>query len=160
MSSNKPQLCRDGQACTEMHAQRLWEPGGCLVFVCLVPFPFFFFKEKIKQVDLSCDCEGCLGIVGWQDVLLGEAPESVPGPVHGLQRAGTGCGLSVLVMVPWDAWASVVGLPLATLALGVLPVVTPPLQSLCSAPGPTVPQCRGWGLTVGPWPFPPRPLCA
>lgn len=32
---------------------------------CLVgSFLFLFFKRKIKQVDLSCGCEGCLGTVG------------------------------------------------------------------------------------------------
>lgn len=38
-----------------------WPPCVC----CLVgSFLFLFFKQKIKQVDLSCGCEGCLGTMG------------------------------------------------------------------------------------------------
>lgn len=94
-------------------------------------FLFFFFKKKIKQVNLSCGCEGCLGIVGWQDVLSGELSEYAHGappwtPVQGLASILRSCWQRVeLLGLPG-------ALPLATLALCALQSSTGPFGS---APG-------------------------
>ena len=90
----------------KMHAQSPGEPGGCLVFV--VWLVFSFFKKKIKQVDLSCGCEGCLGVVGWQDVLRAGDLSSSLGPLFGPPSSGADWGLQVWrVAGPGPCWTSV-----------------------------------------------------
>lgn len=68
MCSYQPQPQRDGHDAQACRPRCMPMPKGtrrppCVR--CLVgSFLFLFFKQKIKQVDLSCGCEGCLGTVG------------------------------------------------------------------------------------------------
>lgn len=68
MCSYQPQPQRDGHDMQACRPRCMPMPKGtrrppCVC--CLVgSFLFLFFKQKIKQVDLSCGCEGYLGTVG------------------------------------------------------------------------------------------------
>lgn len=114
-----------------MPSARGSQVAAFLVGWFLFLFFLFFFKKKIKQVNLSCGCEGCLGIVGWQDVLSGELSEYAHGappwtPVQGLASILRSCWQRVeLLGLPG-------ALPLATLALCALQSSTGPFGS---APG-------------------------
>lgn len=132
---------------TQVHAQRPRKLGGCLVFVVWLVSFFFKKKEKIKQVDLSCGCEGCLGIVGGRTCYkMGNLSLSL-GPFWDPSMWGWLVSADLAGGASWGSRSPrrVCRLPSGSL----LSVVTRPPQITTGrpllSPGPMAPQCSVQG---------------